>query len=79
MQVKHSYLHEALVNLDPSNPTTRAHSKAVITGLDSALRYLGLLLLLLPALSRQYIKANPNSKMTRNMKLLVMACGNMGQ
>merc|ERR1712032_1401270 len=28
---------------------------------------------------KQYIMANPNSKMTRNMKLLVMACGNQMQ
>ena len=64
-QVKHAYLHEALVNLDPNNPTTRAHIKTVLTGLDASLK--------------QYIMANPNSKMTRNMKLLVMACGNQMQ
>ena len=60
MQVKHSYLHEALVNLDPNNPTTKTHIKAVLVGLETSLR--------------MYIQANPNSKMTRNMKLLVMAC-----
>jgi len=59
-EVKHSFLHEALVNLDPKDPTTKAHGKVVLTALDAALR--------------QYIMANPNSKMTRNMKLLVMAC-----
>lgn len=64
-EVKHAYLHEALVNLDPNNPTTRAHIKTVLTGLDASLK--------------QYIQANPNSKMTRNMKLLVMACGNQMQ
>ena len=58
--MKHSFLHEALVNLDPKGPTTKAHGKVVLTALDAALR--------------QYIMANPNSKMTRNMKLLVMAC-----
>merc|ERR1719228_707398 len=64
-EVKHAYLHEALVNLDPNNATTRAHIKTVLSGLDASLK--------------QYIMANPNSKMTRNMKLLVMACGNQMQ
>jgi len=64
-EVKHAYLHEALVNLDPNNPTTRAHIRTVLSGLDASLK--------------QYIMANPNSKMTRNMKLLVMACGNQMQ
>ena len=65
LKVKHAYLHEALVNLDPNNPTTRAHIRTVLSGLDASLK--------------QYIMANPNSKMTRNMKLLVMACGNQMQ
>merc|ERR1712240_226615 len=60
-EVKHAYLHEALVNLDPNNPTTKGHINGILAGLEAALR--------------QYIQANPNSKMTRNMKLLVMACG----
>jgi hypothetical protein len=65
VQVKHAYLHEALVNLDPMNPTTKAHIRPMLTALDQSLR--------------QYIMANPNSKMTRNMKMLSMACGNQMQ
>ena len=58
-QVKHAYLHEALVNLDPTHETTKAHMKPVLRQLESSLQ--------------KYIQENPNSKMTRNLKLLSMA------
>jgi len=60
-EVKHAYLHEALVNLDPMDPTTKAHIRTVMGQLEQSLKV--------------YIQANPNSKMTRNMKILVMAAG----
>jgi len=60
-EVKHAYLHEALVNLDPENPTTKVHIRAVLGQLEQSLK--------------MYIQANPNSKMTRNMKILAMAAG----
>jgi len=60
-EVKHAYLHEALVNLDPENPTTKTHIKTVLGQLEYSLK--------------MYIQANPNSKMTRNMKILAMAAG----
>merc|ERR1712013_571250 len=60
-EVKHAYLHEALVNLDPENPTTKVHIRTVLGQLEHSLK--------------TYIQANPNSKMTRNMKILVMAAG----
>jgi len=60
-EVKHAYLHEALVNLDPENPTTKVHIRTVLGQLEHSLK--------------KYIQANPNSKMTRNMKILVMAAG----
>jgi len=60
-EVKHAYLHEALVNLNPEDPTTKVHIKTVLGQLEQSLR--------------NYIQANPNSKMTRNMKILSMAAG----
>jgi enhancer of mRNA-decapping protein 4 len=60
-EVKHAYLHEALVNLDPENPTTKMHIRTVLGQLEQSLK--------------KYIQANPNSKMTRNMKILSMAAG----
>ena len=60
-EVKHAYLHEALVNLDPENPTTKVHIRTVLGQLEQSLK--------------KYIQANPNSKMTRNMKILSMAAG----
>jgi len=58
-EVKHAYLHEALVNLNPADATTKVHMKTVLGQLEQSLK--------------KYIQANPNSKMTRNMKLLQMA------
>merc|ERR1711942_590325 len=58
-ELKHAYLHEALVNLDTDNHTTKVHLKTVLGQLDQSLK--------------RYIQANPNSKMTRNMKILAMA------
>jgi len=60
-EVKHAYLHEALVNLDPENSTTKVHIRTVLGQLEQSLK--------------MYIQANPNSKMTRNMKILAMAAG----
>merc|ERR1711997_931138 len=58
-QIKHPYLHEALVNLDPDNPMTKMHMKTVLRQLETSLQ--------------RYIQDNPNSKMTRNLKILSMA------
>ena len=58
-QIKHAYLHEALVNLDPDNPMTKMHMKTVLRQLETSLQ--------------RYIQDNPNSKMTRNLKILSMA------
>ena len=58
-QIKHAYLHEALVNLDPDNPMTKMHMKTVLRQLETSLQ--------------RYIQENPNSKMTRNLKILSMA------
>merc|ERR1719427_766801 len=60
-EVKHAYLHEALVNLDPKNPITKVHIKTVLGQLVQSLK--------------EYTQANPNSKMTRNLKILAMAAG----
>ena len=49
-QVKHAYLHEALVNLEPESPTTKVHIRTVLGQLEQSLK--------------KYILANPNSKMT---------------
>jgi len=58
-QIKHAYLHEALVNLDPENSLTKLHMKTVLRQLETSLQ--------------RYIQENPNSKMTRNLKILSMA------
>jgi len=57
--LKHSFLSEAVVHLDPNNPTTKMHRPGIMKGLQDSLS--------------AYIKANPNSKMTRDMQLLQMA------
>ena len=58
-QIKHAYLHEALVNLDPEDSMTKIHMKTVLRQLETSLQ--------------KYIQENPNSKMTRNLKILSMA------
>ena len=58
-EVKYSYIQEALANLDPENPTTKMHLKLVLKQLEASLH--------------KYIQENPNSKMTRNLKILSMA------
>jgi len=58
-ELKHNYLHEALVHLDREDPTIQVHSKAVLQQVSQSLQ--------------SYIRANPTSKMTRNLKLLAMA------
>ena len=60
-EAKHAYLHKALFNLDPENSTTKVHIWAVLGQLEQSLK--------------KQILANPNSKMTRNMKILSMAAG----
>ena len=37
-EVKHAYLHEALVNLDPENPTTKVHIRTVLGQLEQSLK-----------------------------------------
>jgi len=58
-QVKHDYLQEALANLDPENQTTKRHLKPVLKQLDASLS--------------SYMQQSPNSKVSRNLKILSMA------
>lgn len=64
-ELKHRYLSEAVVNLDMENPTTKQHMAGVMAGMRAALDF--------------YIQANPNSKMTRNMRMLHMATKSLGE
>jgi len=64
-ELKHRYLSEAVVNLDVNNPTTKQHMAGVMAGMRAALQF--------------YIQANPNSKMTRNMRMLLLATQSLGE
>ena len=37
-EVKHAYLHEALVNLDPENPTTKVYIRTVLGQQEQSLK-----------------------------------------
>ena len=58
-EIKHKYLEEAIMNLDSMNAATRQHIGNVINRLQKQLN--------------QFIKANPDKKITRSMKMLLMA------
>jgi len=58
-EIKHKYLEEALMNLDTNNPVTREHLPTVLNNLQRQLQ--------------TYISNNPNNRITRSMKLLLLA------
>lgn len=58
-ELKHKYLEEAVMNLDPANPLTREHMPGVLNNLQHQLTV--------------YIANNPNNKITRSMRMLSMA------
>ncbi len=58
-EIKHKYLEEAITNLDVNNPATRQHMGNIVGRLQKHLD--------------QFIKANPDKKITRSMKVLHMA------
>ncbi|KZC10882.1 PREDICTED: enhancer of mRNA-decapping protein 4 [Dufourea novaeangliae] len=58
-ELKHRWLEEAILNLDPNNPVTREHMGTVLMTLQSQLA--------------AFIAANPNHSSTRRMKMLAMA------
>ncbi|KAK7869897.1 hypothetical protein R5R35_013695 [Gryllus longicercus] len=58
-ELKHKYLEEAVMNLDPGNIMTREHLPSVISNLQRQLA--------------AYMQSNPNNKITRSMRMLHMA------
>ncbi|TRY77269.1 hypothetical protein TCAL_06947 [Tigriopus californicus] len=58
-ELKHKYLEEAVMNLDPVNIDTKAHLSGIMSGLCKQLK--------------TYISRHPNQKMTKQMRLLLMA------
>lgn len=58
-EIKHKYLEEAVMNLETNNALTREHLPTVISALQRQLS--------------AYITKNPNNKITRSMKMLLMA------
>ena len=58
-ELKHKYLEEAIMNLEPDNSTTRAHVGTVTRQLAKQLN--------------EFVKQNPHEKITRSMKMLHMA------
>ena len=58
-ELKHTYLEEAIMNLDPDNAATKAHIGLVTKQLSKQLQ--------------EYIGKNPHEKITRSMKMLLMA------
>ncbi|XP_046677270.1 enhancer of mRNA-decapping protein 4-like, partial [Homalodisca vitripennis] len=57
--IKHKYLEEALMNLDIKNAMTREHIPVVLNNLQRQLQ--------------AYIANNPNNRITRSIKLLLLA------
>ncbi|XP_073987799.1 enhancer of mRNA-decapping protein 4 homolog Ge-1 isoform X2 [Rhodnius prolixus] len=57
--IKHRYLEEAVMNLDSSNLNTREHMPVVLRGLHKQLKV--------------FLSANPNSKLSKNVRMLQMA------
>lgn len=58
-QLKYKYLEDAITNLDMTNPMTREHVAGVISHLQRHLQ--------------AFINNNPNNKITRSMRVLLMA------
>ncbi|XP_013379353.1 enhancer of mRNA-decapping protein 4 isoform X2 [Lingula anatina] len=58
-ELKHKYLEEAVMNLEPTNSLTREHMPAVLNNLVQKLL--------------EYINANPTDRMTRQLRMLLMA------
>ena len=58
-ELKHRWLEEAILNLDPNDPVTREHMGTVLMTLQSQLA--------------GFLAANPNHNATRRMKMLAMA------
>ena len=58
-ELKHTYLEEAIMNLEPDNATTKAHIGQVTKQLAKQLQ--------------EYIAKHPHEKITRSMKMLLMA------
>ncbi|KAH3855139.1 hypothetical protein DPMN_097700 [Dreissena polymorpha] len=58
-ELKHKYLEEAIMNLDPNNTITQEHLNGVLYSLNQKLRI--------------YISSHPNQKITRSLKMLLMA------
>ncbi|XP_066583483.1 enhancer of mRNA-decapping protein 4 [Prorops nasuta] len=58
-ELKHRYLEEAILNLDPNDPVTREHMGTVLLTLQNQLA--------------TFVTANPNHRSSRRMKMLGMA------
>ncbi|XP_053988599.1 enhancer of mRNA-decapping protein 4 [Hylaeus volcanicus] len=58
-ELKHRWLEEAILNLDPNDPVTREHMGTVLITLQNQLS--------------AFVTANPNHSSTRRMKMLAMA------
>ncbi|XP_051158885.1 enhancer of mRNA-decapping protein 4 isoform X2 [Leptopilina boulardi] len=58
-ELKHRWLEEAILNLDPADPVTREHIGTVVSNLHTQLGH--------------FVTANPNHRSARAMKMLAMA------
>ncbi|XP_011701152.1 PREDICTED: enhancer of mRNA-decapping protein 4 [Wasmannia auropunctata] len=58
-ELKHRWLEEAILNLDPTDPVTREHMGTVLMTLQNQLA--------------TFVASNPNHRSTRRMKMLAMA------
>eukprot|EP00095_Tigriopus_kingsejongensis_P010690 maker-scaffold261_size233860-snap-gene-1.31 protein:Tk10690 transcript:maker-scaffold261_size233860-snap-gene-1.31-mRNA-1 annotation:"enhancer of mrna-decapping protein 4" len=58
-ELKHKYLEEAVMNLDTLDVDTKTHLSSILSGLCKQLQ--------------SYVTRHPNQKMTKQMKLLLMA------
>ncbi|XP_011874946.1 PREDICTED: enhancer of mRNA-decapping protein 4 [Vollenhovia emeryi] len=58
-ELKHKWLEEAILNLDPNDPVTREHMGTVLMTLQNQLA--------------AFVASNPNHRSTRRMKMLAMA------
>ncbi|KAL6266731.1 hypothetical protein P5V15_003567 [Pogonomyrmex californicus] len=58
-ELKHRWLEEAILNLDPNDPVTREHMGTVLMTLQNQLA--------------TFLASNPNHRSTRRMKMLAMA------
>lgn len=62
-ELKHKWLEEAILNLDPTDPVTREHMGAVLMTLQTQLA--------------SFVATNPHNRSTRGMKVLAMAARNL--